>query len=108
MPFTSARNERYSSTRISGYSGMASGMYPMCFRDSSDCSTTSKPATVALPEVGGRYADSILSVVLLPAPLGPRNPTTSPLGTVKVTESTARCGPYVLVNCSATITSDDL
>ena len=36
--------------------------------------TTSKPATVALPAVGGRSVVSMWTVVDLPAPFGPRKP----------------------------------
>ena len=35
---------------------------------------TSKPATRAVPEVGGSSVVSIKTVVDLPAPFGPRNP----------------------------------
>ena len=44
----------------------------MRFLTSSGCSRTSKPATVALPAVGGRKQVSMRMVVVLPAPLGPR------------------------------------
>jgi hypothetical protein len=37
------------------------------------------------------------SVVVLPAPLGPRKPVTCPGSTVKVSPSTAVTGPYRLV-----------
>src|SRR5688572_9286257 len=43
-------------------------------------------------------------VVDLPAPLGPRKPTTCPLSTSKLTRSTASTGPYALVNCETEIT----
>ena len=48
------------------------------------------PATRALPLVGWTRPVSILSVVVLPAPLGPKNPTTSPGRILKETPSTAR------------------
>ena len=38
----------------------------------------SNPATRAVPLVGGIYPVSIRTVVLLPAPFGPRKPKTSP------------------------------
>ena len=41
------------------------------------------------PDVGGRKPASILRVVLLPAPLGPRKPTMDPFGMEKVSASTA-------------------
>ena len=45
----------------------------------------------------------IRMVVVLPAPLGPRKPTTSPLGTSKETSSTATVGPNRLVRFRTSI-----
>src|SRR5579863_9647452 len=42
-------------------------------------------------------------VVVLPAPLGPRKPSTSPFSTRKLTSVTALVGPYLLVKCSTSI-----
>ena len=42
------------------------------------------PATVAVPSLMGSSVHSIRTVVVLPAPLGPRNPKTSPRATVEV------------------------
>src|SRR4029077_9413272 len=42
-------------------------------------------------------------LVDFPAPLGPRNPRTSPLLTEKVTSSTAHFAPNILVKCSTLI-----
>jgi hypothetical protein len=50
---------------------------------------TSKPAMRAVPALGGMKPASMRMVVDLPAPLGPRKPTTSPRATVKLTSSTA-------------------
>ena len=47
------------------------------------------------PSIGSRVA-SILSMVVLPAPLGPRTPKTSPRCTSRSTPSTARWSPNVL------------
>src|SRR5437870_10715977 len=44
-------------------------------------------------------------IVVLPEPFGPSRPMISPAPTVKETWSTARRGPYHLVNCSATMTA---
>jgi hypothetical protein len=55
------------------------------------------PAIDALPEVGARKPVSIFIVVDLPAPLGPRNPSTSPRLTLNVMPSTARSAPKSLV-----------
>jgi hypothetical protein len=51
--------------------------------------TTSWPATLAVPRVGFISVQSMLIVVDLPAPLGPRNPNTSPVATSKSTPRTA-------------------
>jgi hypothetical protein len=48
-----------------------------------------KPPTRASPEDGGKRLMSILMVVLLPAPLEPSKPKTSPALAVKINESTA-------------------
>src|SRR5512136_2476500 len=58
-------------------------------RASMGCSKTSNPATRAVPEVAGRKPASSRMVVVLPAPFGPRSPTTSPRGMEKVRSSTA-------------------
>jgi hypothetical protein len=50
--------------------------------------TISKPAIWALPEVGGSMVVSILTSVLLPAPLGPIKPNISPDRTLTLTAST--------------------
>ena len=52
-------------------------------------STTSAPQMRAVPALGGMKPASIRMVVDLPAPLGPRKPSTSPRATVKDTSSTA-------------------
>jgi hypothetical protein len=53
------------------------------------CSSMLNPQTEALPEVGGIKQVSIFMVVLLPAPLGPKNPTISPVPMVKEMSFTA-------------------
>src|SRR2546429_5523832 len=53
-----------------------------------------KPATATRPLVGYSSPASILSVVVLPAPLGPRNPTISPGSMAKVTSRTAWTSRY--------------
>src|SRR5215472_1889561 len=57
------------------------------------------PQTIAVPPVGARKPVIIFIVVDLPAPLGPRNPSTSPRGTVKEMSSTAFSGPKCLTRC---------
>ena len=49
----------------------------------------SKPRTRTFPSLGFSRPESIFSVVVLPAPLGPRKPTTSPGSTLKDTAFTA-------------------
>ena len=46
-----------------------------------------------LPEVAVASPISILMVVVLPAPLGPRNPKKQPRGTVRFRPSTAAFPP---------------
>src|SRR3954447_13548141 len=53
---------------------------------------------MAAPALGRTRPSSIRSVVVLPAPLGPRKPYTSPRRTVRSTASTAVRGPKVLVS----------
>src|SRR5450755_701300 len=57
---------------------------------------TSSPATRAPPAVGLARVHSMLMVVVLPAPLGPRKPNTSPVATSKFTPRTARTSPKLL------------
>jgi hypothetical protein len=54
---------------------------------------TSKPLTRAVPDVGCASVQSMLIVLLLPAPLGPRKPKTSPLATANETPRTASISP---------------
>src|SRR5690349_14079277 len=67
-------------------------------------SCTSIPHTETLPPLGGRNPVIMRMVVDLPAPFGPRNPSTSPLPTSKETPSTARFGPKDLLRFSTLIT----
>src|SRR5437660_12148667 len=70
----------------------------MRFLTSSGFSSTSKPATVAVPEVGNRNPVSMRIVVVFPAPFGPRKPTISPFATSKETWLTATVRAYLLVS----------
>src|SRR5947209_10699001 len=65
----------------------------MLRRTSSRSLTTSWPATAALPEEGFASVHSMLIVVVLPAPFGPRKPNTSPAATSKSTPRTACTSP---------------
>src|SRR6185295_5596418 len=55
------------------------------------------------PEVGGINPVTMRMVVDLPAPLGPRKPSTSPRSTEKEIPSTARFGPNVFTRFSTLI-----
>src|SRR5262245_6634351 len=59
---------------------------------------------VTLPVVGGISPPIIRSVVVLPAPLGPRRPKTSPPATSKLTSSTATRSPNRRVTFRTEIT----
>jgi hypothetical protein len=64
-------------------------MYPIRRRTSSGRVSTSKPATRASPALAASSPVSILIAVVLPAPLAPRKPNTSPAATSKLIASTA-------------------
>ena len=68
---------------------IACGTYPIRLRTPSGSRSRSAPATTAVPEVGRSSVVSIRSVVVLPAPFGPRKPTISPSSTVRSTPRTA-------------------
>src|SRR6202165_6121089 len=55
------------------------------------------PSSHASPDVGLRRPSSILTEVVLPAPLGPRNPKISPRGTVIDKPESATVPPNRLV-----------
>src|SRR5689334_22512027 len=62
------------------------------------------PPKVAVPESGCTRPSTMRSVVVLPAPFGPRNPVTEPGSTVKLSRSTARIlPPNHFVSSSTTI-----
>src|SRR6266513_2971668 len=75
----------------------------MFFLTSSGCSSTSNPATLALPEDGGRKQVRTRIVVVFPAPFLPRKPTISPLPTSKEIFLTATLRAYRLVRPSTLI-----
>src|SRR5438270_7784347 len=75
----------------------------MRFLTSRGFSSTSKPATLALPSVGGRKQVSTRMVVVFPAPLGPKKPTICPFSTSKEMLSTATVRAYRLVRFSTLI-----
>src|SRR5262245_45261154 len=68
-------------------------------------SCTSSPHTDTRPEVGGMKPVIMRMVVDLPAPFGPRKPSTSPFPTSNETPSTASFGPKDLLRLSTLITA---
>src|SRR5262249_27091426 len=76
-------------------------MYPIWHLISSGCVDTSKPATVARPEVGVSNPHRMRIVVDFPAPFGPRKPKISPFATSTETLSTATKSPNCLVSFSS-------
>src|SRR5215471_1939321 len=72
-------------------------MKPMTRRTAMGSATTEWPATRPSPDVGRSKVARNRIVVLLPAPLGPMKPKTSPLPIVKLRSSTATKSPYRLV-----------
>jgi hypothetical protein len=54
------------------------------------------PSTLTSPASRLRYPSRISTIVVLPAPLGPSRPKTSPLSTLKSTPRTASTAPYAL------------
>ncbi len=72
-----------------GPGGAALWTQPILRRTPWGSVSRSQPATVPVPPVGRSRVVSIRKVVVLPAPLGPRNPTTSPGDTSKSIPLTA-------------------
>src|SRR5258705_5330129 len=68
----------------------------MRFLTSMGASRTSNPATVAVPDVGGKKHVNTRMVVVLPAPFGPRKPTIWPFSTSNEMWSTAVLRAYLL------------
>src|SRR5438270_10868357 len=75
----------------------------MRWRTASGSALTSMPSTQARPLVSGRMPLSILMTVVLPLPLGPRKPKTSPGSTRKLTPSTAVTSPNLRTTFSVTM-----
>src|SRR6266511_4050247 len=67
---------------------------PISGRTARASATTSCPQIAARPAVGSRTVDSIFTRVVLPAPLGPNRPWTSPCGMASEMPSSARTGGF--------------
>jgi hypothetical protein len=77
--YNRAKHWRFSTTVRRMYRPGDSGMIEIRARICGPFRTVSKiPATVAEPEVAAMSVPRVLTVVVLPAPFGPRNPKTSP------------------------------
>src|SRR5947199_10685546 len=72
---------------------------PNRLRTSVRCVVTSRPSSSSEPDVGCNRVVSILMVVVLPAPFGPRNAKISPGRTSKETSLTAMMVPNDLTMC---------
>src|ERR1700730_367733 len=81
-------------------------MTPIASRTRPGSRATSKPATNPWPEVGTISVVNIRLSVVLPAPLGPSRPNSSPRRTSKLTWSTAVKAPKRLVSSRACIAAD--
>ena len=66
---------------------------PILARSAAASRTTSRPSTVAVPDVGSSSVVSTRTAVVLPAPLGPSRPRTVPAGASRSTPSSARTSP---------------
>src|SRR3977135_2941876 len=75
-----------------------SGMKPSRIFAPIGSTAMSTPAIAIVPAVGLRMPAIIRSVVVLPAPFGPRKPNSSPRGTSRLMASTAVKLPYRLVS----------
>src|SRR3989442_2337742 len=78
---------------------------PIRDRTAAGSCETSMPATCASPEVGRSSVQRMLIVVVLPAPLGPRKPKTSPCSTARSIPRTASMSPYVFTRPLTSITA---
>mmetsp|Transcript_16278 Transcript_16278/g.50523 ORF Transcript_16278/g.50523 Transcript_16278/m.50523 type:complete len:205 (+) Transcript_16278:418-1032(+) len=92
-PCSPAYRSRCSSTVRRSCVASNCGQYPIIARVASASATMSFPQMVASPRVGICSPQRIEIVVVLPAPLVPRNPNTSPLCTPNERFFTARTPP---------------
>src|SRR5688572_27506048 len=64
------------------------------------------PARRIRPDSGGRWPAMALNRVVLPAPFGPMRPVIEPLGTRRLTRSTARSAPKLRTTFSSSSTAE--
>src|SRR5204863_4618303 len=96
---------RYSSPVSRSYRGSSSGRTPITRFTASSSRSRGWPSIVASPSVGRSRPVSILIVVLLPAPFGPRKPKKRPRATRKEMWSTAGRPRKTLVRPRTTMAS---
>jgi hypothetical protein len=108
-PYSRAKKSRFSATVSRVYRPGASVVIEMrCRISASPAGPSGMPATDADPDVGVISVPSIRTVVVLPAPFGPRNPNTSPLPTLNDTSSTALLPPKTLLRWLTSIAAAPL
>jgi len=88
-PYKAATNRRNSAPVSLSYTNGRSGMKPSRCLAAIGLRCTSSPPKNTRPSVGRRIPAIIRSVVVFPAPLGPRNPYNRPRDTSSETSSTA-------------------
>src|SRR5258708_11333502 len=96
--YISAKNSRFCQALRRSYKPGVSVRIPTDCRMASLCSPRRCPATVAVPRVGAIKAESIRTVVVLPAPFGRRKSKPVPSGMASVKSSTATRLPKAGVN----------
>jgi len=92
----------------SGYRLLSSGTTPKRCWAAFGSRVQSIPATRMVPASGRARPVSMLSVVVLPAPLGPSSPISSPRSTVRSIPATARTPSKLLVRPRTSIMRRDL
>ena len=93
IPYRPHCSSRSSRPVCTGSSPISWSATPIRRRTSAGSPATSIPATLALPAVRGSRVQSIRTVVVFPAPFGPRKPNTSPAATSRSISRTASMPP---------------
>src|SRR5258708_5153996 len=101
--YISAKNNRFCQALRRSYKPGVSVRIPTACRMAWLCSPRRCPPTVALPRVGAIKAESRRTGVVLPPPLGPRNPKTVPSGMASGKSSPATRLPKARVNLFVSI-----
>src|ERR1700678_83080 len=105
-PYIRPTKFRYSDPVSRPNRAMPSGTTPIWRFTSTGFSTKSVPRICMRPDVGASNPVSILIVVDLPAPLGPRKPKNCPGATRRLTSCTAINSPNRRVRCSVAIAGE--